>query len=107
MLTSATLLHLLERDIQPEAFGSIPRALWWAVTTLTTVGYGDIVPVTPLGRVVAAFSALMAVGVIAIPTGILAAGFSEGLQRQRRAAERLKRASRHPGGAAGGSSRRP
>ncbi len=105
LLGSATLLHVLERDVQPEAFGSIPRALWWAVTTLTTVGYGDTVPVTPLGRVVAAVSALMAVGVIAIPTGILAAGFSEGLQRQRRAADRLKRASRQSVAIAGGSSR--
>ena len=97
LLGSATLLHLSERDAQPDAFGSIPRALWWAVTTLTTVGYGDTVPVTPLGRVVAALSALMAVGVIAIPTGILAAGFSEGLQRQRRATERDRRVSRHAG----------
>ena len=103
LLSSATLLHLLEREAQPEAFGSIPRALWWAVTTLTTVGYGDTVPVTPLGRVVAALSALMAVGVIAIPTGILAAGFSEGLQRQRRAAERHRRIHRADPGDPGDS----
>lgn len=91
LLSSATLLHVLERTTQPQAFGSIPRALWWAVTTMTTVGYGDVVPVTPLGRMVAAVAALMAVGMIAIPTGILAAAFSEGLQRQRRETELHRR----------------
>ncbi|SEM12040.1 voltage-gated potassium channel [Roseovarius azorensis] len=84
MLLSSTALYLAERDFQPENFGSIPRAMWWSVATLTTVGYGDIVPVTPLGRIFAAFTAITGIGFIALPTGILAGAFSEALQNIRK-----------------------
>ncbi|MFC5595296.1 potassium channel family protein [Lysobacter niastensis] len=67
----------------PEAFGSIPRALWWSVSTLTTVGYGDVVPVTVLGRLSAALTALSGIGLIAMPTGILSAAFSEAFRAKR------------------------
>lgn len=77
MLISATLLYFAEGRAQPEVFGSIPRALWWAVVTLTTIGYGDAYPITPLGKVLASISAIIGVGLIAAPTGILAAGFSD------------------------------
>lgn len=83
MLLSSTALYLVEGHIQPENFGSIPRAMWWSVAILTTVGYGDIVPVTGLGRVFAAVTALTGVGIIAIPTGILAGAFSEALRKAR------------------------
>jgi voltage-gated potassium channel len=83
LLISASLLYWAEADAQPEKFGSIPRALWWSIITLTTVGYGDVYPVTGLGRFFAAVIALTGVLVIAIPTGIFAASFSEGLQRYR------------------------
>jgi voltage-gated potassium channel len=83
MMLSATALYLIEGETQPEAFGSIPRAMWWSVATLTTVGYGDSVPITGLGRVVGAVSALTGIGLIAIPTGILASAFSNALQRER------------------------
>lgn len=83
MLLSSTALYLAERDAQPEMFGSIPRTMWWSVATLTTVGYGDIVPVTPLGRVFAALTAVTGIGVIALPTGILASAFSDALQNIR------------------------
>lgn len=83
LLISSCLLYLAEADAQPEKFGSIPRALWWSIITLTTVGYGDVYPVTALGRFFAAVIALTGVMVIAIPTGIFAASFSEGLQRHR------------------------
>ena len=87
MLLSSSALYLVERDIQPEAFGSIPRAMWWSVATLTTVGYGDIVPVTGLGRIAAALTALTGVGLIALPTGILAGAFSEALRNIRSGGE--------------------
>ena len=83
MLGSATLFYLVESTTQPEAFGSIPRALWWAVATLTTVGYGDIVPVTALGRLLAAATALCGIGLIALPTSILAGAFADALRAAR------------------------
>ena len=83
LLTSSTLLYLVEGEIQPAVFGSIPRAMWWSIVTLTTVGYGDVTPVTPLGRFFAALTALTGIGLIAMPTGILAAAFSEVIQRRR------------------------
>ena len=88
VLISSSLLYWAEADAQPDKFGSIPRALWWAVVTLTTVGYGDTYPVTALGRAFAAVIALAGVMVIAIPTGIFAASFSEGLQRYRKRPKR-------------------
>lgn len=83
MLLSSSALYLAERHVQPEAFGSIPRAMWWAVATLTTVGYGDIVPVTFTGRVAAAMTAFTGIGLIALPTGILAGAFGDALQKIR------------------------
>ena len=77
MLVSSTALYLVEGDIQPAKFGSIPRALWWSVVTLTTIGYGDVAPVTPLGKVLAGITAFLGVGLIAAPAGILAGAFSE------------------------------
>ena len=87
LLVSSTLLHLVEGGVQPEAFGSIPRAMWWSIATLTTVGYGDVFPVTVLGRVLAGVTALGGIGLIAMPTGILAAAFSDALERRRRQEE--------------------
>lgn len=79
---SAVALHLAERHVQPQAFGSLPSALWWAVATLTTTGYGDAVPVTQLGRVVAGFVMICGVGVFGLLTGILATGFVDESRRQ-------------------------
>ncbi|MCA8926517.1 MAG: ion transporter [Alphaproteobacteria bacterium] len=91
LLVSATLMYLVEGPGQPEQFGSIPRALWWSVATLTTVGYGDVVPHTWLGKVIAGASAIIAVSLVALPAGILAAAFSDAFQEQRaqRQAERI------------------
>ena len=83
MLVAATALYLAERHVQPEAFGSIPRALWWAVATITTVGYGDVYPITALGKVLAAIAAVMGIIVLAMPAGIMAAAFSDALQEHR------------------------
>ena len=87
MVASATLLYIAEGTVQPEKFGSIPRALWWAVSTLTTIGYGDVYPVTLLGKVFAAVTALASIGLVAMPTGVLAAAFSEAVQRHKGARE--------------------
>lgn len=83
LVLSSTLLYLFEGPGQPDTFGSIPRAAWWSVVTLTTVGYGDVYPVTALGRVFAAVTAVAGIGLIAMPTGILASAFSDVLQRRR------------------------
>lgn len=83
LLISASLLYLAEAEAQPEKFGSIPRSLWWAIVTLTTIGYGDAYPITPLGRVFAGFIAIVGVSLIALPTGLFAASFTEGLERQK------------------------
>lgn len=83
LIVGATALYWAEGDIQPDKFGSIPRALWWSVVTLTTVGYGDVSPITPLGKTIAGLVAVAGIGLVALPTGILAAGFSEAVQRDR------------------------
>lgn len=84
LIVGATALYWAEGTIQPDKFGSIPRALWWSVVTLTTVGYGDVSPVTPLGKVIAGLVAVAGIGLVALPTGILASGFSEAVQRDRK-----------------------
>src|SRR5262249_9005046 len=83
ILLSSAALYLIEGSRQPQAFGSILRAMWWSVITLTTVGYGDAVPVTWLGKGCAAVTAVAGIGMIAMPTGILAASFSDGFARAR------------------------
>jgi voltage-gated potassium channel len=82
ILVGGSLLYLAEAEAQPEKFGSIPRALWWAIVTLTTVGYGDVYPVTWLGRALAGIIAIAGVCVIALPTGIFAASFTDVMDRR-------------------------
>ena len=69
---------------QPEAFGTIPDALWWAVITMTTVGFGDVVPITPFGKVIGGIIAVIGIGMVALPAGLLAAAFSEQLHERER-----------------------
>ncbi|HMB77789.1 MAG TPA: ion transporter [Kiloniellaceae bacterium] len=83
LLVASTTMYLCEREAQPEAFGSIIRALWWGLITLTTIGYGDVYPLTALGKITAGIFAFAAIGLIAMPTGILAAAFSDAFQRRR------------------------
>lgn len=83
IVLAAGALYTVEGDMQPEAFGSIPRAMWWSICTLTTVGYGDAVPVTILGKMFGALTAISGIGLIAMPTGILAAAFSEAFARRK------------------------
>ncbi|QNM83634.1 ion transporter [Sphingomonas sabuli] len=83
VLVSGSLMWLAEAEAQPDKFGSIPRALWWAIITLTTIGYGDTYPVTALGKVIGGIVGLTGVMLIALPTGLFAASFTEGVQRHR------------------------
>jgi len=75
-------IYLVENDAQPDAFGSIPAAMWWAITTLTSVGYGDVTPLTPFGKLLGAIVMVVGVGMVALPAGILASSFSEMLRRR-------------------------
>lgn len=70
-------IYFFEKDAQPEDFGSIPDAMWWAIVTLTTIGYGDVYPITPGGKVFTAVIALIGIGLIAIPSGLLASVLTE------------------------------
>ncbi|MFC6838281.1 ion transporter [Halomarina ordinaria] len=79
----SSLMYYVERAAQPEVFSSIPAAIWWGIVTLTTVGYGDVVPVTPVGRALGATVALLGIALFALPAGIVASGFVEELERRR------------------------
>lgn len=82
LLAAATLAHFAEGPAQPDDFGSIPGALWWAMVTLTTTGYGDVVPKTPLGRMLGGALMVCGIAVLALLAGILATGFSEEVKRR-------------------------
>lgn len=73
----SALMYYVENAAQPEEFSSIIKTMWWGVATLTTVGYGDIYPITALGRVLGGIIAILGIGLFAIPTGIIASGFLE------------------------------
>ncbi len=81
-LVSATLMYLAERNVQPDKLGTIPEALWWAIVTLGTVGYGDVVPITGFGRMVATVTIFLGLIMIALPVGIIATAFSEQIHRR-------------------------
>jgi voltage-gated potassium channel len=82
LFLAALVAHVLERDAQPEDFGSIPAALWWAAATLSTTGYGDVVPITPGGRLLAGAVMICGIALFALWAGILASGFADELRRQ-------------------------
>jgi voltage-gated potassium channel len=77
LLFASTAVYFLEHEAQPNKFGSIPAAAWWALATLTTVGYGDIVPITPLGKLLGGVVMLLGVGMIALPVAIISTGFNQ------------------------------
>lgn len=79
---SSSALYLAESDVQPEKFSSIPETMWWSIITLTTVGYGDASPITALGKIIAAITALMGVMTVALLTGIVANAFANQVQRR-------------------------
>jgi len=81
-LVAAALMYLAERHVQPDKLGTIPDALWWAIVTLSTIGYGDVVPITPLGKFIAVISVFLGMIMIALPVGIIATAFAEQIHRR-------------------------
>lgn len=77
LVFASSVMYYVENEAQPEAFGSIPETMWWGVATLTTVGYGDVTPITPVGKFFAAIVAVLGIGMFALPASILASGFVE------------------------------
>ena len=83
ILIASTMMYYLEHDVQPENFPNIFYSFWWAVATLTTVGYGDIYPLTGWGKFLSGIIALLGIGLVALPTGIISSGFIEQLGKQK------------------------
>jgi voltage-gated potassium channel len=90
----STVMYFVEKDAQPEKFSSIPATMWWGIETLTTVGYGDMIPQTPLGRFLGGAFAILGIGIFALPAGILSSGLTDHLRTER---NKLKRCP-HCGG---------
>lgn len=83
LLISSTLMYYAENEAQPEQFKSIGHSLWWAIATLTTVGYGDIYPITAIGKIISSVIAIIGIGFIALPTGIISSAFIEQIRARR------------------------
>ena len=83
LMVASTLMYYLESKVQPDAFPNIIASLWWAVATLTTIGYGDVFPVTGLGRLLSGIIAVLGIGLVALPTAIISSGFVEALARNK------------------------
>ncbi|MFA6096706.1 MAG: ion transporter [Candidatus Paceibacterota bacterium] len=81
LVISSSLMYFIEHEAQPEKFSSIPAAMWWGIVTLATIGYGDVYPITPLGKFFGAIVALFGIGMFALPAGIFASGFIEQVQK--------------------------
>ena len=77
---ASSLMYFVEHPAQPEVFASVPHAMWWGVSTLTRVGYGDIYPITALGKVLGSFVSILGVAFIAMPVGIIGSGFVQALE---------------------------
>jgi Ion transport protein. len=83
LVIAATLMYDIENEAQPEAFENIGQAMWWSVATLTTVGYGDIYPVTGLGKFLSGVIALLGIGIVALPTGIISSAYIDEIQKRK------------------------
>lgn len=82
LIVMSTLGYLAERSTQPDAFGSIPQAMWWGIVTLATIGYGDVVPQTVMGKMIGGLTSILGLGMFALPAGIVASGFAEEMRRR-------------------------
>jgi len=81
LLFSSSVMYICENKVQPEKFSSIPAAMWWGMATLTTVGYGDVSPITPIGQLFGIITMVIGIGMFALPAGIIATGFSNEMDR--------------------------
>ena len=83
LVLASSAMYAVENEAQPDKFSSIPATLWWGVVTFTTIGYGDVYPVTPAGKVIGGLFAVLGIGLFALPAGILASGFTEELRKDK------------------------
>jgi len=83
VIVSSGFMYVIEHHAQPEKFSSIPSTMWWSISALTTIGYGDVVPITPLGKIFSAFISILGIGLFALPAGLLASGFSDVYRKKR------------------------
>jgi len=90
LIIFSSLMYFIEKDVQPEAFSSIPAAMWWGIMTLTTVGYGDIYPITTLGKILGSLIAFLGIGLFALPAGILGSGLVETFQKNKNNLQRKR-----------------
>ena len=82
MVLASALMYDAEHEVQPEVFASIPHAMWWALVTLATVGYGDVYPITPMGKILSGVVVIVGIMIFALPTAIFAAGFVEEIEQE-------------------------
>lgn len=87
MVICSSLMYEIEKEVQPEAFNSIWSSFWWAVASLTTIGYGDIVPISDMGKLLASVTAIFGVGLVAVPTGIIGAAFLQEVNKDKQKKE--------------------
>jgi voltage-gated potassium channel len=94
LIILSSVMYFVEHPAQPDKFTSIPATMWWGVSAMTTVGYGDILPITPLGKLLGGISAIVGIGLFALPTGILVSGFTEQVRSRK---EPIRRVCPHCG----------
>ncbi len=94
LILASTAMYYVEHESQPDKFSSVPMAMWWGIATLTTVGYGDLYPVTPLGMILGSVIALLGIGMFAIPTGVIGAGFLEEIQKTKQGPKKCQHCGR-------------
>lgn len=84
LIVSSSLMYFVENDAQPEVFSSIPASMWWGIVTLTTIGYGDMYPITPLGKFLGGAIAVVGIGMIALPAAVIVSGYFEQKEKARK-----------------------
>jgi voltage-gated potassium channel len=104
VVVASTLMYYVEHEAQPDRFSSVPASMWWGIATITTIGYGDMYPVTPWGKVLASVMAVLGIALFALPTAILGTAFLEELQSRNKAADEV---CPHCGKPIKGEDRRP